>query len=158
MPQKRFLTNGSQRLFRKFYCFYHTFQIAAHQSDRSCCQPLYPFPFRWAIPTSACAKAGASLIPSPTMPTIPDFFLQILMTATFPVGRDLRQDIRDPNLKSDRLGGFHIVPVIMTTRIPFLLQIQDGLFWTLLSPGQPRRSPLVPSHPRSQSQPFSACD
>ena len=63
-------------------------------------------PVPMAMPRSAWARAGASLIPSPTMATVLPLRLQRRDLRGLLLGQHLRQDVlrRDPHLAGDGLG------------------------------------------------------
>ena len=77
-------------------------------------------PVPMAIPTSAWASAGASLMPSPTMPTRAALGLQAADLAGLVLGQHLGQHPADADLAGDRRGGAALSPVIITTSRPSL--------------------------------------
>ncbi len=68
-----------------------------------------------AMPTSACARAGASLMPSPTMATIFEIResefgrLQLLDLGGFSLRQNFRQNHIDTHLFGDRFGGLAVI-------------------------------------------------
>ena len=67
-------------------------------------------PVPMAIPTSAWARAGASLIPSPTMPTRLPFGLELFHLAGLGLRQDLGQDAVDTDLFGNGIGGPLVIP------------------------------------------------
>ena len=70
-----------------------------------------------AIPISACVRAGASLIPSPTMATLP-FSFNFRITASFPSGRTPAITSSTPASWPIAFAVFSLSPVSITTRSP----------------------------------------
>ena len=58
-----------------------------------------------ATPTSAAARAGASLVPSPVMATSRPCGLLLLDDGEFVLGGGLGHEVIDAGLGGDRLGG-----------------------------------------------------
>ena len=67
-----------------------------------------------AIPISAVVKAGASLIPSPTIITLP-YFLSLRISFSFPSGRTPATTSSTPAIFPMALALFSLSPVIITT-------------------------------------------
>ena len=66
-------------------------------------------PVPMAMPTSAWARAGASLMPSPTMPTFLPFFLDLLDLGGFLFRPHFGEDLVDAHLFGNGAGGLGIV-------------------------------------------------
>ena len=62
-----------------------------------------------AIPRSACASAGASLMPSPTMATRRPPACSLRISSTFGLRQRLRHHVLDAGLAGDGFG--HLAPV-----------------------------------------------
>ena len=62
-----------------------------------------------ATPTSACASAGASLVPSPVIATMCPPRCSRRMSAIFVLGRRLGQEVVDAGLGGDGRGGERVV-------------------------------------------------
>ena len=81
-----------------------------------------------AMPTSACASAGASLIPSPTMATTLSLALQPLDLGDLPVRQHLGHDAIDARLRArSRPPSARLSPVSITTSSPSPWQPRDRL-------------------------------
>ena len=70
-----------------------------------------------AIPMSALVRAGASLIPSPTIATLP-LSLSFLITASFPSGRTPAITSSTPACLPIALAVLSLSPVSITTLTP----------------------------------------
>ncbi len=75
-------------------------------------------PAPMAMPTSAPARAGASLTPSPTMATDQAAGLQLGDLGVLVLGEDLGHDLVDAELAADGSATWRASPVIITTRLP----------------------------------------
>ena len=62
-----------------------------------------------AMPTSAAASAGASLMPSPAIATTPPFRLEPRTTSALRSGQHLGVDALMPSLRADGLGRVAVV-------------------------------------------------
>ena len=71
-----------------------------------------------AMPTSACASAGASLMPSPAIATRAPLGLQALDHRRLLLGQHVGFDVVDADGARHGLGGVRLSPVSITTRSP----------------------------------------
>ena len=99
-------------------------RIAAGTSDRrlfmstmSAASMAMSVPAPMAIPMSAEVRAGASLMPSPTMATLP-FFFRRLMTASLPSGSTPAMTSSTPASAPMALAVRSLSPVSITTWMP----------------------------------------
>ena len=99
-------------------------RIAAGTSERrlfirttSAASIAISVPAPMAIPISALVRAGASLMPSPTIATFP-FSFRRLMTASFPSGRTPAMTSSTPACAPMARAVRSLSPVSITTRIP----------------------------------------
>ncbi len=85
-------------------------------------------PAPMAMPISAEVRAGASLMPSPTMATLP-FFLRSRITASLPSGRTPAMTSSTPASEPMAFALLSLSPVSITTWMPMLcsLLIAAGL-------------------------------
>ncbi len=73
-------------------------------ASRAACVPVF-----MATPTSACASAGASLVPSPHIATSLPLACSSRISLQLVLGRRLRQEIVDAGFGGDRRRGHRIV-------------------------------------------------
>ena len=91
-------------------------------------------PAPMAIPTSARVRAGASLIPSPTIATFPSSF-NFLITSSFPSGKTPAITSSTPACSPIAFAVRSLSPVSMTTLIPIFFNSLTacGLFSFIMS-------------------------
>ena len=103
-------------------------------------------PAPMAIPESALVKAGASLIPSPTMATFPKV-CRDRMAFSLPSGKTPATTSSRPACPAMAAAVFALSPVSMTTRIPirlsWVIAAGDSSLITSATPIRPRSFPFL---------------
>ena len=143
---ERVVDEGEERFWRML-------RIVARDSDRGDHDPrrspeisvtsdasmATSVPVPIAMPTSAWARAGASLIPSPTMPTQLAFVLQPAHLERLVLGQHLGEHAVDADLSAIASAVRRLSPVIITTSRPRRCSSATAAAGIRLRPCRPRR-------------------
>ncbi len=85
-------------------------------------------PLPMAMPTSAWARAGASLMPSPTKATLLPLCCSLLISLDLSSGKTSERTVFMPSSPATAAALFALSPVIITTD-KFILCRSDTAFW-----------------------------